>query len=234
MSLIDNITDVAFNTQQPVDKIVRIFSGTYNSTDLVAIVGTIATIHVYKIAHNLPRPVACEMIWSSDGGVTWEDGGVNSLAYSDNTYIYIFHGTAASGPIQYKVYCSWIDDYDNTNPFIDTKIYNDNPIQFDSRLNYQKIKDQNILSFTPGTFGITETQTVIHNLGYTPNTKVYFEAFANQVWPLNAGGASNPFSYDFAQDECRLIITSSTITIRMDKFSNATRRAWYRIYYDAN
>ena len=231
-----NPTATAFISQKPIDKIVRIFTGTYNAaTDLIARVGTLDTAYVYRIAHGLPRPVACEMIASTNGGAVYTDGGSTGgrIAFSDSTYVYIVNSLSLPGAdvVTYKVWCSWIDDYDTTNPFITAQSYTSVPTQFDSRLNYQKIFDQNVLNFTPGTFGSAETKTVTHTLGYTPNAKVFFEAFPNEVWPLNAG---QQFTYDGAQDECRLSIYSDRIDVSMDRFSNAAKRAWYRIYYDAN
>lgn len=236
MSFLDNLTNVAFASPKPVDKIVRVFTGTYNAaTDLTARVGTIDTAYVYKIAHGLTRPVTCEIITSTNGGSTYVDGGANNgkIAFSDNTYVYILNSLSAPGvdSVVYKVYCSWIDDYDTTNPAIEAVQYTTVPTQFDSRLNYQKISDQNVLNFSAGTFGSIETKTVLHPLGYAPNAKVFFEAFPNEVWPLNA---SSQFQYDFAQDECTLSIYSDRIDINMFRFSNAAKRAWYKVYYDAN
>lgn len=233
MSLTDNIRDVSLVNQYSVNKVVRIFTGQYTSGQLTTRVGDLGTIYVYRIPHNLPRPVTCDLITSTDGGTTW-DMGINKLAFSDNTYIYIFHGFSASGPVDYKVYCSWIDNYDSSDPSIEAITYGSNPVQFDSRLNYQKIHSQGVTSFTPGTFGATEVDSVNHSLGYTPNAKVYFEAFSGEVWPLNIGGARNPFLYDGSQDECQCEIWPDRIDITLSKFSNTTKRAWYRIYYDAD
>ncbi len=230
-----SLADASFISSRPIDKIVRVFTGSYSSGDLTTRSGDLATPYVYRFAHDLPRPVACELIFSADGGTTWEDGGINKIAFSDSTYIYIFHGYATSGtPVQYKVYCSWIDDYDSDNPIIDVTQYTDDPVQFDSRVNYQKIAEQNVLTFPGGTGGSTSSQSIPHTLGYAPNAKVYFEAFPNEVWPLNAGGATNIFNYDSSQDECALFIYSNRMDIDMYRYSNTSKRAWYRMYYDAN
>lgn len=234
MAIVDT-SEVAFSSSFAVDKVVRIFTGSYNAaTDVITRAGTF-TAYCYRIAHGLPRPVACDIITSTDGGTTWNDGGTTNgkVAFSDSTYIYILDSIAAlgAGTVQYKVWCSWIDDYDSTNPLIDVISYDDQPVQFDSRLNYQKVFANGVASFTPGTFGSQQTNVITHSLGYTPNSKVFFEAFSGEVWPLNAGGQ---FQYDNAQDECELFIYTNRIEITMSRYSNSNRRAWYRIYYDAN
>ena len=241
MSLVSNATKVSYFSGYINDKLVRVFTGSYNAaTDLTERAGDLGPIYVYRIAHGLTRPVFCELLWSDDGGTTFYDMGVGNLAgsakiaFSDSTYVYIFHGySTAAATITYKVYCSWIENYDATDPLVDTISYTNAPIQFDSRLNFQKIYLQDELSFTPGTFGTTETQSISHPLGYTPNVKFYFEPFTNEVWPANGGGSSNFFLYDFEQDEAELEIYDSRVDFIINKFSNATRRGWYRIYYDA-
>lgn len=217
------------------DKVVKVFTGQYSSGDLTTRVGTIDTIYQYVIPHGLTRPLQCELIYSTDGGTTWVDGGTSKLVYSDSTNIYIFHGTTTGGtPVDYKVYCTWIDDYDGSNPTVDVSNYSDNVIQYDSRLNYPKIYEQGILTFTGGTFGATETQTIVHDIGIAPNAKVYFTAFSNQVWPCNSGGATNVFSFDFAQDECEFSTYSNRLDVTVFKFSGSTINVYYRIYYDSD
>lgn len=222
MFLTSSASDVAFASATPIDKIVRIFTGTYQSADLITRVGDIATAYVYRIPHGLPRPVACELITSTDGGTTW-DLGINKIAFSDSTYVYIFHGYAASGPVMYKAYCSWIDDYDSTNPLIDRINYAEQPIQFDSRANYQKIYDQDEIT-------VNGTTSITHPLGYAPNSKVFFAAFSGEVWPLNYGGVRNAYLYDSTQVEAKNEIYSD----RIDITTSASARCWYRIYYDAD
>lgn len=241
VSLVSNINHVSFASPYSVDKIVRIFTGSYNrASDVVArsytLAGSPYTAYFYRIAHGLTRPLACEMIDSIDGELTYRDAGIDRIALSDSTYIYIFdaQGSKGVGTVNYKVWGSWIDDYDATNPLVSTITYSSRPIQFDSRVNYQKIFDQNVLNFTAGTFGASETQSVGHPFSYTPNAKVWFEAFTGEVWPLNAGGLSNPFNVDDSQDECQLFIDSDSVDIKMLKFSGVARRAWYKVYYDSN
>lgn len=237
MAIADNVNDVSFYSGYKVDKIVRIFSGTYNrATDMTTRVYSIGNVQVYRIAHGLTRPVACEMIDSEDGGTTYFDGGIRRVAFSDSTYVYIFDkvGAVGAGTVNYKVWCSWIDDYDTSNPYVTPAQYTDTKTQFDSRLNYQKIYTAPELSFTAGVFGATETQSIAHPFAYTPNAKVWFEAFPGEVWSLNSGGASNPFLVDNAQNLGEIFIDSNSVDVKMFKFSNTTIRAWVKVFYDAD
>ena len=132
------------------------------------------------------------------------------------------------------MFCSWIDNYDTTNPEITAVTYPDNNVLFDSRANLNKVAFQDELTYSPGTFGASEVLTVTHSLGYAPNVKVFFEPFAGEVWQMNTGGTGNGFLYNAAQDECQAEIFANTLSITAFKYSNATRRVWYRIYYDTN
>lgn len=246
MSLAANVNNVAFYSGYSVDKIVRIFSGSFvTGTDTITRSYTLAaspnSVSFYRIPHGLTRPVACEMLWSVDN-TTFLDGGVfnssnySTIAYSDSTYVYIFvplsSGGAYAGTVYYKVWCNWIDDYDTTNPWVTPITYSDNPLQFDTRENYQKIYTYGELSFAAGTAGSQSTQSVTHPFTYYPNAKVFFEAFSNEVWPLNSGGTTNPFLVDDTQDTCQLSIGSSTVDVTLERFSNTVKRAWYKVYYD--
>jgi len=245
MSLASNVNSVSYYSGYDVDKIARIFTGSYNSgTDVISRVYTLFgapyTVYFYRIEHGLGRPVECELLWSTDGGTTYIDGGVangsliSKIAFSDSTYVYIFdaQGSIGSGVVNYRVYCSWIDNYDDTNPLVPVLTYNNLPQQFDSRENYQKIYSSGIFSYSPGVFGAIETQAIVHPLGYAPNVKVYFEAFLGEVWPLNSGGASNFFLIADSQDECDISIDTGSVSVSMTKFSNQAKRAWYKVYYD--
>ena len=230
MPLASDVGSVSFDSQLTIDKIIRIFTGSYSSGDLITRVGDSGTAYVYRFPHGLPRPVFCEVVTSTDGGDTW-DMGINKIAFSDSTYVYIFHGFATTGtPVVYKVYCSWIDDYDGSNPTVESATYSSHPIQFDSRLNYQKVYKQGTTATTTGL--ADEVTTIPHSLGYTPNVKIYFEAFTNEVWPLNFGGARNAFLYDGAQAEAKAEIYSNRIDVTT--LAPIGTKIWYRIYYDAD
>lgn len=246
MSLTSNVNDISYYSGYDIDKIARIFTGSYNdATNVITrnytYAGMPLAVKFYRIPHGMSRPLACELQWSVDGGLTYLDGGMSTssflsnIAFSDDTYVYIFDllGVMGVTEVHYRIYCSWIDDFDTTNPLETVVTYNDVPQQFDSRENYQKIYKKDELTFTPGVFGANETQVIVHPLGYAPNVKVYFEAFAGEVWPLNAGGLSNPFLIDDLQNECLIAVDVDSLNITVKKFSNTPVRSWYKIFYDA-
>lgn len=234
MSLVNNARDVAsaipaFN----MDKIVRVFEGSFNrATDVTTVTGDFGSIYVYRIAHGFTRPLFVDLLWRISGA--WTDGGCAdsngdiSIGYADSTYVYVVSSlfAPASGTMQYKVIGSWIDRYDATNPLVPAFNPPQKNILFDSRANYQKIYAQNVLSFSSNS-----TQSVSHPLGYSPNFRVFFEALPNQVWPMFAGGASNPFRYSSSMAECLARTTTTALSVEMD-FVASTCRAWYKIYLD--
>lgn len=235
--------NLVFFSNLTIDKIVRVFTGFYKIPDNTTTknYGFLGDQELFVIPHNLGRPVATDLQWSIDNS-NWLEGGVynNTLftmgSFSDSTNVYIIAPNVLSSAttFYYRIFCRWIDDFDNTNPSIESISYNTQPIQFDSRANFQKAYEMGVMNFTAGTFGATQTVSVAHNLGYAPNVKVWVESFANEVWLLNGGGLSNLFNVSLSQDEYELTITDSNISVKIFKYSNQPRRAWYRIYYDAN
>lgn len=235
----DISTKVKYYSGASIDKIVGVWSGSYTKgTDTTTRTdGFVGSIEVYSFSHGFTRPVFISYLWSEDN-VTWVDGGGtltggnSSIAFSDSSNIYLAT-SSTTGTQYYKVIAYWIDSYDGTDPTVGEYASGIKNTKFDSRLNYQKIAFEGETSYSPGTFGSSTTITVPHTLAYIPNAKVFFEPIAGEVWPLNAGGASNPFLYDAAQDEAYMQIYSSIINITVNRFSNDTRRIWYRGYYDA-
>lgn len=233
MSLVSNAHNVAFSTRWPSDKIVGVWEGTFNrATDVTKITGSFGDIYVYKIAHGFNRPLAVDLLWKISGG--WADGGSTdtagdiSIAYSDSTYIYIVSSLFATavGTFYYKVIANWITDYDNTNPLVASYVSSNKTKLFDTSVNYQKIYAQDVLSFTAD--GVKPGS---HNLGYRPNFRVFYEAFSGQVWPMYAGGSSNPFLYDAAMVECAAWVDAANVNVYLSTVSG-TKRAWYKVYLD--
>jgi len=229
MSLSSNARDVAFFSGYKVDKIVNVFEGSFDA-------GSATTVGGYLKRHSFPhgytRPVFTKLIWSTDD-VNWVDGGYSyrsgdasfypSIAYSDASDIFILTGLT-SGTVYYKVIATWIHNYDGTDPAIDSFISPNAVTTFDSRLNYQKIKETGMVTGTGADIPI------IHDLGYYPNARVYFEAFSGEVWPANAGGASNYFLYDFVnQEELQFHTTTDSLILES---TPSGRDIWYTVYYD--
>lgn len=233
-----------FLSSAGLDKIVRVYQGSITTGQWIAtsytLFGLPTTIYLFKIAHDIPRPMFTELLWSVDGGTTYVDGGVGapggstqaSISFCDSQFIYIMSPdifTAPVATVNYKVLGSWITNYDTSNPFIESQMYRAKPFSLDSRLNYQKICDQNVRTVTG-----SGQNTITHPLGYIPNAKCYIEAFPGQVWPLNYGGIGNPFLIDDSQMEAQMFIRGNDIVVDVlyGTTTAGSRRLWYRIYYD--
>lgn len=229
----------AFSSQDSIDKIVNVWQSSYNkATQTTTRTEPFAGIvYAYAISHGLTRPVFPHLVWSEDNS-NWVDGGGtlpngnSAIAISDSTNIYIIT-TSNSGTMYYKILGAWIDNYDGSNPLVPELSNGTNKAIFDSRANYQKIYSQGVDTYSAGTFGSEYIVSIAHPLGYIPNAKAWFEPILGEVWPLIAGGATNPFLYSFSQDEAYMTITSSFVNINVIRYSNASRRVWYKIYRDA-
>lgn len=235
MSLVDNAQNVAFTTRWPTDKIVGVWEGSYNrATEVVTRTFTSGgmpyDVFFYRIPHGFTRPVFCDLLWSTDN-VVFSDGGSRalsvdpSIAFSDSTYIYIYdsQGAASAGTAYYKVIAVWIDEYDGTNPLVQPFVSTTKDILFDTRLNYQKIYQQGVLTFNSA--GI---QSVDHELLRRPNFRVYFESFSGEVWPMHNGSL---FTFDDNQTECKALMFDTGLAVQLISVPSA-RRAWYKVYLD--
>jgi hypothetical protein len=230
MSQVTHASDIGFSTAFAVDKIVGIYTGRYTSgTDTTTLGGF---IYRYAIPHSFTRPVFCELLWSTDG-VNYLDGGSSSgIATSDLSNIYVLT-TQPTGTIYYKIICTWIDNYDNTNPSITPVLNTTNDVYFDSRYNYQKIYVTNVTTVSGGV--VDATKNIAHPLGYAPNSKVFIESLPGEVWPAGQYGSSNGFSYapDYQYEALTLITNSQLqVTYHTGISGAATARIWYKIYLD--
>lgn len=232
MSLLTQAANVVFATKYPIDKIVGIYSGSFNAaTDTTAItytfIGSPYQVWWYKIPHTFTRPVFCDLLTSTDD-TTYTNN--TSIAFSDSSYLYIYagQGIAPSGTIYYKLVASWIDNYDNTNPAI-TPVIPGNTAFFDSRQNYQKIYLQNVVSLANGA-----STSITHALGYQPNAKVYMECFSGQVWPCHTGGTNDAFLFADSENTGYFSMTNSALSIQCDTNASSfgVSRFWYRVYLD--
>lgn len=227
---------VGFATAYAIDKIAGIFQGSYISGTQTTTLG--GYLFQYPIPHNFTRPVFTELLVSTDGK-NYQDGGpsgasLQGIAYSDANNIYVTT-SSATGTIYYKVIASWIDNYDTTNPSVTPILQNlTNSAFFDSRQNYQKVFIQGVN--TVSTVNSDNLIPINHNLGYTPNAKIYFESVTGQVWPQIDGGAGDFWLYaPSTQAECYGIINKTQLNI--DCFipaSGTTTRVWWRIYLDGS
>jgi len=221
---------VSLASSLPTDKIVKVITGSFATASAARQQDEFAS-DVYSkvtIPHGFTRPVFTKLRWSVDN-TNWVDGGLGQLqsaplvqciTYSDSTNVVLLSTDLGTYTIYYQIICFWIDDYDTTNPLVDSFFAPDKPIAFDSRLNYQKIVQQGVAT-------INGTSTITHNLGYKPNAWVYFESNTGQVWPVIIGGASNAWFYLYStQKEIEYSISTSVINIT----TTGSCRVWYRIY----
>lgn len=248
MGLADNLDKVAYNTVYPTDKIVFTESGSFlHTTDTQTRTydnfGFPFDVERYRIRHGFDRPVFVECLWSRNSGTQYQPAGGNSdgssnyvIAYSDSTYVYIeCSGGITSGQrVYYQLICSWIQEYDTTNPSVEpfTNLPTTYTQVFNSRSVIPSIVKEGVLqlSTTSGTF-TNVLGTIAHNLGYTPSPKVYFEAFDGEVWPMNYGGNQNPYLIDTDQAECNCFVDDTTLTINaIIKSGNGVRNFWYKLY----
>lgn len=230
-NLLANISKVRLATPYVLDKIVGVLTGSFNAgTDTTT---PASGFRLFKIAHSFTRPVFCELLFSTDGGTTYTEGGLGkAIAYSDSSYVYILT-IQTSGTCNYKVICTWIDNYDATNPSITPQLNTTSLAYFDSRQNYPKIYLQNVVTAT--TKAADTTFTITHSLGYVPNFKIYFESFSGQVWPQIYGGSNDPWLYDFSHQAEAFGVANST-QLKLDCFiptSGSSTRVWYKVYLDS-
>lgn len=244
MSLIDNASKIAATSLYPTDMIVDVLTGSF-LTDTSPNVLDSFGFAVYKehsISHSFTRPVFTKLKWSLDG-LNWVDGGLGqlrsdpliycqSLSTSSEVKIYT---TLLSGTVYYEIICFWIPDYDATNPSVEPFYDPTKPIMFDSQLNYQKLylpEDSEHLTFS----STSSRQVIEHNLGYRPNTWVYFESNPGEVWPAMYGGTDNVWLHKYStQGELGFDVYSDRVVFDWSagvSFSGSAR-AWYRIYLDA-
>lgn len=246
MSLLDNIDKAAYNTLYPTETIVKNFTGSFNyTTDTITrnytLAGFANPVKAFRIPHGYTRPLFVELFWSLDnstftiGGGSNDAGGYYTIAYSDSTYVYV-QPTAlpANTRLYYKTVCSWIKDYDTTNPSVPA--FSDLPSAytqvFNSRNSVPAIIQQDVVNMSTSSTSLTPVVTpVAHPFGYAPNMKVYVEAFSGEVWPLNYGGASNPYLVDDGQVEAQAFTDTSNLILDASmKASMGTKRMWYMLY----
>lgn len=125
MPLADNLDKVIFSQQFPPDKIVEVFEGSFTANASSSL-GIPERTH-HTISHDFGQTVFLQMIYSRDGGATWQDQhvGVPDLTipsapvfqtvdvgcYSTSTQVVIVASnfTTSNKTIQYLVAAMWKD-----------------------------------------------------------------------------------------------------------------------------
>lgn len=109
---------------------------------------------------------------------------------------------------------------------------------FTDNRNYQKvfINDTGVFSVAT-TAGGVDIQLAVHNLGYIPTVRVYYEPVANQIWPLARDQYSNfkggPGTILNIIGSIKL--TTTTLSVNVINLSGSPQdiRFYWRIYLDA-
>lgn len=232
-----NFDSIAYFSGIEIDKIVDVKAGTFvNVSDTILRQPDpifFSGLNVFSIPHGFSRPVFTDaLIRTPDlGGTPWLSPGNNTLnfiTYSTSTHVCIAMVSNLNINIQYRVICSWITDYDTTNPLVPEFHPVDKSILFDSRVNYQKIASSGIVT---GGNNFNPPHSINNPTNKLSNFKVFLEAFAGEVWVMNAGGQQNPFAIDFSQMEGEAVITSQSLEISTSN-GLPSQRSWYKIYYD--
>ena len=221
-----SLKDFSSTSAASTDKIVFTATGTVNIASLPEEYnnGFGYIVRKVELPHGMPRPVFPEFRYSNDGGTNWNVGGSgsDSIAYCTNTNIVILIQSGMTGTFSYEVFGLWIDDFDNTNPLIDTPTISANSY-FDSRKNYRKILLQ-------GAATVNSSVTIAHNLGYYPAWSVYFESRPGQVWQEHGGGIRNTWYFDPSMEECFSYADTNNLIIELA--ASGTAKVWHRVYAD--
>lgn len=247
-NILTNIDKVAYTTYFDTDLVVKTFTGKFTyGTGTVTLNYTYATLpnnqQALRLVHGFDRPVFVEAQWSLDndnfsvGGGSAYDSTNFAIGFSDSTYIYLmlpYSGLSSGTTIYYKMVCSWIPNYDDTNPSVPpfAEIPSTYTQTFNSRITTPAIVRQGVMNLSTTSGSFTNVIGVVkHPFGYAPNMKVFIEAFSGEVWPLNFGGTSNPYGVDDNQVEAEAFTTTTDFAVEMRlKSSLGARKVWYMLY----
>lgn len=106
-------------------------------------------------------------------------------------------------------------------------------LNFDSRLNYQKIAQEGSFGVSVADPNFDVTTTINHALGYIPVCKVWFTNASSEICPASSSSFSL-INAAFDNRACYFTITTSSLRIVFDRnvTSGATINStiYYRIY----
>lgn len=233
MSQPSNVNNILFSNYFETDKLCGIYEGSYSASTYNSVIG--GYLYQKNIPHNFTRPVLVDGLFSTDN-VNWTPSVQSScLAYSDNSNIYIL-SIENTGTIYYRLACTWINNYDNTNPLIDFVNQSSSSLSsvaFDSRANYQKIYYNTPITLSNPGLGNQGISYISHNLGTPTNYRIFFTSLPGQVWP-SVPFADGTWMYEGQQYGVWATNDSTTLSIYYSAGSGSasTVTVWPRIYYD--
>lgn len=109
--------------------------------------------------------------------------------------------------------------------------------QFLSSYNYQKVYENdtetiNVASGVP----YVSIKTVIHNLGYIPSTRIWYDPALGQRFPISVEQYvdDTTFTSEVNLITVRAYLTTTTLVIEASNASGGAEDVvlWWRIYYD--
>lgn len=114
-------------------------------------------------------------------------------------------------------------------------------LNFDSRVNYQKIYLQDTVALSVADPNSTAAATITHPLGYIPNVRVWFTNGGGNISTAvtdAAGSNLYPLTSDYTHYACHYTVTSSALTITLVRGTTSgttiNSTIYYRIYFDGN
>ena len=236
MSLIDNARDVLFASSLDIDKVLGIYTGTFELPSS-GVAGTDNTVTT-EITTNIDETTFFYGIYSIDGGDNWNifNTNIDHVESEDLTVNpegeYVVLGQ--SEPNKFTMTAVNTSDFTATLFFDYDVMYKvallsrpnqgdveiqtiTNDIWFDSRKNYQKIAVDSVTD----TDGTDVVNVISHNLGYIPKVTAFIEA--SDVL-LDSG------SIIYSANSLNVAITTTNVTVTVS--GTYTGTLYTRIYYD--
>jgi len=228
--------------ENSVDKIIGFFEGTVTAPD-----PGIASLNYTEVSFDTGFSDTCltRCVFSKDSGVTWNDDNmesrgspnlqVSSFSRSNTAGIALINvGGGASSTAytaQYKIFCYAKSDQGEVTP-VETQ----QALAYSSNYNFEKIYLEGTVDLTTSTVGRVTT-SVIHDLGYIPDTKVSLEYLSGtqngSIWPIRAALFGDLIVFpNQAPGYVRLTDTTMTITLDTTAAGAINTRLHYRIYLD--
>lgn len=251
MSLVSNAESVHFGTTFDIDKVLGTFSGTITSPAPTASPGSTWT--PADIPTGIPETTLWHGIFSTDGGVTWNNFN-SEINRGATTQTITCYGVSQAG--NFKIIARNMYDYNIGAGYAYTVLYKivlfakstqgsitpqpiGSDLYFDSRYNYHKIALDGTTSMVVAAYGGRTTVTIPHNLGRIPRVKLYYEFLTTSGAPYLGQPSQIIGIYDHGliiggDAYCSMDMDATNIYITKDNGSAEVMNilVHYRVYYD--
>lgn len=246
-------TKLQFDSLLATDRILGTYTGTINSPAPAAIAFT-KTSTSTTITTNIPERTFFQGIFSIDGGVTWLDFNSQipnitvpsrpalqtqmlygyslegSLVITADNWSY-YNGTTTTSASYLFVYKVALFARPNQGDITAQPVVQ--PLNFNTKYNYQKISRDSVGSVTIPT--TTATITITHNLGYIPKIRHYVDNFI-----YSGLGGNNLYDLGYFASQfvgINVYIDTTTVYYFIDNSYVGsvpiTTTFYTRIYYDS-